>query len=304
MSDTFKILIAYDGSNFADAALDDLRSAGLPQTVEALVLCVAEVWLPPQKNGEPPVFVVPELKAHYEENLEVFAAARDLAEAAARRVGTMFPNWTITAEATYGSAAWEILFRAEDFKPDLIVVGAQGVVGLKELLIGSVAQKIVTEAPCSVRVARGRVEVEPSPARLIVGYDGTAGADRAVASIAERQWAPGTEVRVVLVQDTALIRKSFEIEDEHVERIGRSVADRLEGAGLKASLAIVEGNPKSLIVGEAKTFGADAIFLGATRFDDVLTKYLLGSVASAIVTRAHCSVEIVRGKRGQDFKIP
>ncbi len=297
MANRFRLLIAYDGSDFADSALDDLRAAGLPAGVEALVLSVAEVWLPPQKNGEPPVFVVPELKEHYEENLEVLSEARELAESAADRVHKMFPDWVVAAEATYGSAAWEILFRAEDFKPDLIVVGAQGVVGLQELLIGSVAQKIVTEAPCSVRVARGKVEVEPGPSRLILGYEGTAGADRAVASITERSWAPGSEVRVVLVQDTALIRKSFRIEDEDVERTGRAVAARLEAAALKASLAIVEGNPKSLIVKEAESFGADTIFIGATQFDDVLSKYLLGSVASAIVTRAHCSVEVVRAKR-------
>lgn len=298
MANRFRLLIAYDGSDFADSALDDLRSAGLPESVEALVLSVAEVWLPPQKNGETPVFVVPELREHYEENLEVLAEASELAENAAARVRAMFPDWLVTAEATYGSAAWEILYRAEDFKPDLIVVGAQGVVGLQELLIGSVAQKVVTEAPSSVRVARGKVDVEPGPSRIVLGYDGTAGADRAVASITERNWAPGSEVRVVLVQDTALIRKSFRIEDEDIERAGRVVAERLEAGGLKASLAIIEGNPKSLIVREAEDFGADAIFLGATQFDDVFTKYLLGSVASAIVTRAHCSVEVVRAKRG------
>ena len=40
------ILIAYDGSTSADAALNDMRRAGLPRTVEALVVSVAEQWLP------------------------------------------------------------------------------------------------------------------------------------------------------------------------------------------------------------------------------------------------------------------
>ena len=30
-----KILIAYDGSEFVDAALDDLKNAGMPNTAEA-----------------------------------------------------------------------------------------------------------------------------------------------------------------------------------------------------------------------------------------------------------------------------
>ena len=43
-----KILIAYDGTSPADAAIDDLSMAGLPPTGEAVVLSIAEVWLPPE----------------------------------------------------------------------------------------------------------------------------------------------------------------------------------------------------------------------------------------------------------------
>jgi hypothetical protein len=42
-----KLLIAYDGSRCADSALDDLTHAGLRTKGEALVMSVAEVWLPP-----------------------------------------------------------------------------------------------------------------------------------------------------------------------------------------------------------------------------------------------------------------
>ena len=47
-----KLLIAYDGSECADAALDDLTHAGLPERGEALVVSVAEVWLPPPSSYE------------------------------------------------------------------------------------------------------------------------------------------------------------------------------------------------------------------------------------------------------------
>lgn len=43
-----KILIGYDGSECYDAALDDLKSAGLPPSVDAHLMAVAEVLLPPQ----------------------------------------------------------------------------------------------------------------------------------------------------------------------------------------------------------------------------------------------------------------
>jgi hypothetical protein len=48
MKDKMKILIAYDGSDCADAALEDLKNAGLPKTAEAIVMSLADVFLPPR----------------------------------------------------------------------------------------------------------------------------------------------------------------------------------------------------------------------------------------------------------------
>jgi hypothetical protein len=48
-----KVLIAYDGSDSADTAIDGLQRAGLPAAeVEALVVSVGEVWLPPPAHDE------------------------------------------------------------------------------------------------------------------------------------------------------------------------------------------------------------------------------------------------------------
>ncbi|MCI0661561.1 MAG: hypothetical protein L0220_10845, partial [Acidobacteria bacterium] len=47
-----KVLIAYDGSECADAAVDDLRRAGLPEKTHAIVLSVVEHWLPPPSSLE------------------------------------------------------------------------------------------------------------------------------------------------------------------------------------------------------------------------------------------------------------
>jgi hypothetical protein len=53
MSEKFKILIGYDGTQGADAALDDLPRAGLPDAADVFVASVAEMWLPmPLSYGE------------------------------------------------------------------------------------------------------------------------------------------------------------------------------------------------------------------------------------------------------------
>ncbi len=295
MSENFKLLIAYDGSNSADAALDDLKKAGLPEKTEALIFSVAEVWLPPpEEAGEEQEFITEGLRKKHDEHLKILAATEESVRRAAERLKAMFARWSVNAEATYGSPAWEILAKADDFKPDLIVVGAQGQSAVERVLIGSVSQKIVTEARVSVRVARGKIETDESPVRLVIGYDGTKGADEVVQAVGKRNWSDDAEAKVIIVEDSALIRRSFAIEEEKIEEIGNQVMEKLWVKGLETSLIVREGNPKQILVEEAESWDADCVFVGATKFDDFLTKYLLGSISSAIVTRAHCSVEVVR----------
>src|SRR5262249_60382041 len=71
---------------------------------------------------------------------------------------------------------------------------------------------------------------------------------------------------------------------------------RLNDVGLKAESGIEEGVPKDVLVRGAENWGADCIFLGA-RGRGRLERFLIGSVSSAVVARAHCSVEVTRESR-------
>jgi nucleotide-binding universal stress UspA family protein len=70
----------------------------------------------------------------------------------------------------------------------------------------------------------------------------------------------------------------------------------LETAGLIVDAKMIEGNPRSTILSEAKDWGAETIFIGA-RGLGVLDRLLLGSVSTAVVTHAECAVEVVRHSR-------
>jgi nucleotide-binding universal stress UspA family protein len=298
MSENFRILAAYDGSDFAESALEDLKRAGLPkEKVELLLMEVAEVWLPPENIepiAQPPNFLTEAARKKLLKNQQILTKAALSVQEAGKKIANLFPNWTVKAKATYGSPAWEILFRADDFKPDLIVVGSHGRSFLNRVWLGSVSQKIVTEANCSVRVTRGEVKKDESPVKLILGYDGTQGADQAVKTMVDRQWTIGSKVRVVMVEDSSVIQQAFEFERKVFEEAGQRVLGKLENAGFKAELVILPGNPKHEIVDQAENFGADCIYVGATKFDSKLERFLLGSVSSAITARANCSVEVVR----------
>ena len=149
MSEKMKIMIAYDGSECADAALGDLQRAGLPADVSAMVVSVAEQWLPtPRSFGM--------VETHFtEESPNVYERAEAQATGAAGQIRAAYSGWEIKAETLFGSPARAILEKADEWKPELIVVGSHGRSSLGRLFLGSVSQKILTEARCSVRVARG-----------------------------------------------------------------------------------------------------------------------------------------------------
>lgn len=64
------------------------------------------------------------------------------------------PSSEIVHEVRHGKPVREILRFALDVNADLIIVGTHGRTGLRHALLGSVAEQIVHQAPCSVVVAK------------------------------------------------------------------------------------------------------------------------------------------------------
>lgn len=310
-----KILIGYDGSECADAALDDLTHAGLPPKGEAHILAVTEMWLPPPppsayeiveeaRKAKSPA----ELQRDYARSGGAAKEALALAERARDRVQTKFPDWKVTADSSCGSAAWELVAKADEWKPDLIVVGSHGRTALGRFVLGSVSQRVLTEALCSVRIARGRVEESDSPARIVVGTDGSPASEEALRAVAARQWPAQSEVKVVLVDDPLapdflgklipplekILEEDRREERAWIEEISKRAIDILRSTGIKVTCEVMEGDPKRELPEAAEQWGADCIFVGSQGFSNRFERFVLGSVSAAVAARAHCSVEVVR----------
>jgi nucleotide-binding universal stress UspA family protein len=284
-----KILIVYDGSSCADLALEDMRQAGLPRVAEAVVLSVSELWTPVVESaGAGEVRIVGALPVSLEK-------AESLAQTACERVQSYFPDWTVKAEARLGAPATVIIEKDDEWRPDLIVVGSHGRSALGRFMLGSVSQKVVTEAHCSVRVARGEGSDAEAPARLLIGVDGSPDAEAAITVVATRVWPASSKARVVIALDDVVSEVIDHIEGgrawihETIEAAGA----RLRAAGLTVSSQIRKGDPKSILPAEAESWGADCIFVG-TRGLNRFERFRLGSVSAATAARAHCSVEVVR----------
>jgi nucleotide-binding universal stress UspA family protein len=310
-----KILIGYDGSDPSEAALDDLHKAGMPTIAEALIMSVAEFWLPPPAPSTADVVeqameieVPADMKRVYARASVAVKEAEALAARARDRLKEKFPGWKIEIEGSSGSPAWELVQKADLWKPDLILVGSHGHSGIKRLVLGSVSQRVVTEAHCSVRVARGRVEERDNPVRNVIGIDGSPGSGAAVREMASRAWPAGSQVRLIAAMDpltptfigrlipplSATVEESNREDREWVQKILGEAATLLKEAAVKVTTDIREGDPKQALVEAAEGWGVDCIFVGSTGFSNRLERFVLGSTSAAVVARAHCSVEVVR----------
>ena len=311
-----KIFIAYDGSEAADTAIDSMRRAGLPnEGVEALVMSVGEVWLPPATGNDDdtfPLVAPPGLNEAREHAEHVMQEAKEAAERGAKRVQQIFPRWRVTPEAQNGSPAFELLNSAEQWQADLIIVGSHGHTAFSRFVLGSVSQKILTEASTSVHVGRMGIGTGASGERVVIGIDGSPGSRAAVKAAARRNWTAGSELRIVVADDALkgspiwlLIPPVRDFVDE-VRAEERTQSERMALEAVKelrtglsndritVSSVVETGDPKRVLVKHAEEFGADCIFTGATGFSNRLERLVLGSVSAAVAARTQCSVEVVR----------
>ena len=137
-----KILLAYDGSEGANRALD----AGL----ELARLHQAELWALVVEEGLPrfsaTIDEVQEEKAFANQQAEkVLAAAQARAQEAGFELKTM---------KHLGHPAQTILQVAAEGKFDLILVGHSGLSGVWAKFLGSTAERVSRHAPCSVLIVR------------------------------------------------------------------------------------------------------------------------------------------------------
>lgn len=305
-----KLLIAYDGSPGADAALADLPRAGLPAELEVLVVTVADVWLPPESEVLPTQFpstVPPSVQTARARAKAAVANARALAEGTARSLSEQFSGWKTSAYATGDSPAWAVIRQAKSWNADLIVLGSHGRSVLEKLFLGSTAQKVAAEAHCSVRVVRPRQRDAQARLRLMIAVDSSPESDQALQWVARRNWPHETEVRIVTVIDPKVeslaawpgsgieqwVRAEDRASDDWVKRFLDHAAQRLANRAVALETEVLRGDPKHQLLRESARWNADCLFLGARGLHH-RERLTLGTTASAVAGRASCTVEIVR----------
>lgn len=316
MGERMKVLAAYDGSGYADTALDDLSRAGLPGNAEALVVSVADGLVSVRSTvGEVAGAmlssrrVTSAIELAREQAVGLLEEAREFVARACGRLLLRFPGWDVRTKVLEGTPSWELLRAAELWRPDLIVIGSHGRSALGRFILGSVSEALAEGADSSVRVVRrGEVKEDGTPPRLVVGVDGSPGARRAVRAAATREWPAGTEIRLIVVDDGSgptrladvrprlvdLLTARGEAEPVNAHLMAEAAWTVLTERGMNASVEVRKGDPRRVLDEEARAWAADAIFVGSHGLDGPGERSGLGCVSAWLVKNAACTVEVVR----------
>ncbi len=142
-----QVVVGFDFSHSGRAALD--RAIALATRAPFHVLHFVCVIEPHRANLAVPT----EHPIDYKYAEQVQQALTDEV-ALALRAANVADRIHFNVHARIGKPADEILAVAEGVGADLIIVGSKGVTGLERLVLGSVSERIVREAGCSVEVAR------------------------------------------------------------------------------------------------------------------------------------------------------
>jgi nucleotide-binding universal stress UspA family protein len=139
--------------------------------------------------------------------------------------------------------------------------------------------------------------------RILVGYDGSENARRALTRAVELAKQSKGELRIVVVADTmsyaayaggGMYKRFNEQTKENAENSASEALETAKAAGLKDVFASdEEGQPADMILTLATEYKVDLVVVGRRGMRGV-ERFLMGSVSTAVINHAKCDVLVVK----------
>lgn len=272
-----EILVGVDGSEQSRMAL---RWAAGSRQAQGSTLRAVTAWQYPAGAGTPAGATALRSAEEMDRN-----ALRDLERTISEVLGEK--GGDVRAEVGRGAPGDVLLQRAAAPSVDGLVLGARGLGGFEGMLLGSVTQRCVENAPCPVVVVRGDAVVIP-PSRLVVGLDGSDGSRRALDWTIDLARGAGAEVVAVHalgIDATGEDRRRAE------EQVRGEWSEPLRAAGVSHTVHVEWVDPRTALIAAAKE-DADLVVVGRRGLGPIRS-LLLGSVSGYLVRYAEQPIAVV-----------
>lgn len=272
-----KILLGVDGSKYSEWAAGYLASLPFIREPNIQVLHVLE-W---QTYNVPMMLDVSTRKKvinlSREKNLK---AGKKIIDNLQKKLSLRFKS--VKSELVEGDIAEKLIQKAEKEDIDLVIVGCRGLGNITSFILGSVSQRIMTYAPCSVLIVKNKVKTVN---HIFVAVDGSKYSDLSVDSIIS--WFSPKKLVVTVFNVTGY--------DNNAEKIpiAEKYASLLEHAGFKTNILYSRGNTAGMIVDAARQKKAGLLIIGS-KGTAGLKRFLLGSVSRNVATHSEGSVLVLR----------
>jgi nucleotide-binding universal stress UspA family protein len=287
----FRVAVATDESSQARAALATVVAVPWPADTHVRAVIATQ--------SRPP----------YSRSILLTGQDQDADESAARARRTLARRWPSAEAVVVDRTPVEgILHEAERFRADLIAVGWRGHGTARRLLMGSVSRGVVRGARCAVLVVRQR---PPRLRRIVIGFDASSNAQRAVELVAKLVAPPDGRVTLITVAEmltpssrgpsvagirSTLAREIRRINTESskaaTKALNRAAAE-LDRSGWRTRTRLLTGEPLRELMTAVGDADPQLLVVGA-RGTSGVRQLLLGSVAEGVLNRSPVPVLLAR----------
>ena len=294
-----RLLVPLDGSHLAESVLPLVEHVATAGGSAVLLLHVLERRPPAEVHGERHLTAVPEAQTYLD------AVARRLRE---RGISVAYH----AHDAPEGDVAGSIAAHAEEERADLIVLCTHGSGRMREIIFGSIAQKVLNRGTIPVLLVRPTPDGGPppfEPRTVLVPLEATAAAEVAIPAARELARVLGAALHLVMVVAThttirgdraaaatllpSATRAELELEERDAAGYLEGLAMRLREDGLRVTTEVRRGDTASMLSDEAAEPGVGLVVV-ATHGRAGLQATWAGSVTAHLLSRTRAPVLLLR----------
>jgi len=309
-----KVLLALEQTHISEGAIRILTKLRLPPGSDLFLLHVNPV---PQKiTGLAKERILKISQQVQAVQKEVIEQARQFLGKVEKTLSRQDVN--VHSIVKKGFPGEEILKTIQMKDIDLVVLGTRGYGKAAGMLLGSVSQWVLQEAPCSVLVGRkvSREKKNVRGMKLILATDGSLDSQSAVDFLKTMGLPASSHITILhvvkkhvyeteqaLTADSKNEAEFAKLAEELLEARGRQGAKLLEQTrkafsshDMTIQERLVFGNPATEILKASRYLRPDLIVMGSHGSTGV-KRVFLGSVSDKVVHSAGCPVAIIRNKK-------